>query len=133
MSQRLIVGPFNRVEGDLEVQLDIADGRVTQARVNATMYRGFEQMLAGRAPLDALVIVPRICGICGGSHLTKAVCALDTAWKTHVPHNATLIRNIAQACETLLSIRIAMRRSAIAPTSAMALAIASAASATGSA
>ena len=29
---------------------------------------------------------------------------MDTAWKTHVPHNATLIRNIAQACETLQSI-----------------------------
>ena len=25
---RLLVGPFNRVEGDLEVQLDIADGQV---------------------------------------------------------------------------------------------------------
>ena len=23
---RLVVGPFNRVEGDLEVQLDVADG-----------------------------------------------------------------------------------------------------------
>ena len=29
---RLIVGPFNRVEGDLEVTLDIADGRVASAR-----------------------------------------------------------------------------------------------------
>jgi len=27
---RLIVGPFNRVEGDLEVQLEVADGRVSQ-------------------------------------------------------------------------------------------------------
>ena len=45
---RLLVGPFNRVEGDLEVQLDIADGRVTSAQVNATMYRGFEQILQGK-------------------------------------------------------------------------------------
>ena len=42
---RLIVGPFNRVEGDLEVQLELAEGRVASARVNAPMYRGFEQML----------------------------------------------------------------------------------------
>ncbi len=39
---RLILGPFNRVEGDLEVQLDVSDGRVLQAHVNSPMYRGFE-------------------------------------------------------------------------------------------
>ncbi|MBC7857583.1 MAG: HupV protein, partial [Burkholderiaceae bacterium] len=48
---RLIVGPFNRVEGDLEVQLDVVDGRVASARVNAPMYRGFEQILVGKAAL----------------------------------------------------------------------------------
>ena len=47
---RLVVGPFNRVEGDLEVRLDIAEGRVREAFVTAPMYRGFEQMLPGRAP-----------------------------------------------------------------------------------
>ena len=64
---RLIVGPFNRVEGDLEVQLDIADAHVASARVVSPMYRGFETMLQGRSPNDALVIVPRICGICSVS------------------------------------------------------------------
>ncbi len=44
MSTR-IVGPFNRVEGDLEVSLEITDGRVVSAQVNSPMYRGFEQML----------------------------------------------------------------------------------------
>ena len=29
---RLIVGPFNRVEGDLEVQLEVVDGRVSEVR-----------------------------------------------------------------------------------------------------
>ena len=28
MTRRLVMGPFNRVEGDLEVTLDIADGVV---------------------------------------------------------------------------------------------------------
>ena len=65
--RQLQLGPFNRVEGDLEVTLDIADGVVRAARVTATMYRGFEQMLPGRDPMDALVIVPRICGICSVS------------------------------------------------------------------
>ena len=38
---RLIVCPFNRVEGDLEVHLDLADGHVRSARVNAPLYRGY--------------------------------------------------------------------------------------------
>ena len=62
--KRIIIGPFNRVEGDLEVSLDVEAGLVTAARVNSPLFRGFEQILIGRAPQDALVVVPRICGIC---------------------------------------------------------------------
>jgi len=68
------------------------------------MFRGFEIILAGEGPPGRADHDPRICGICGGSHLTKACYALDTAWKTVLPPNATLVRNIAQACETLQSI-----------------------------
>ena len=50
---RLLVGPFNRVEGDLEVRLEVQNGRVQDAWVNAPMYRGFEQILQGKHPLDA--------------------------------------------------------------------------------
>ena len=46
---RKILGPFNRVEGDLEVVLDVDGGRVASAHVNATMYRGFEQIMIGRS------------------------------------------------------------------------------------
>lgn len=68
------------------------------------MFRGFEIILKGKDPQAGLIVTPRICGICGGSHLYKAVYALDTAWNTEVPPNATLVRNIAQSCETLQSI-----------------------------
>ena len=47
---RLVVGPFNRVEGDLEIKLDVEDGAVTAAYVNSPLYRGFEQILLGKAP-----------------------------------------------------------------------------------
>lgn len=76
---RLIVGPFNRVEGDLEVQLDIRDGVVASARVNSPLYRGFERMLPGKDPRDALTIVPRICGICSISQSAAAARALAQA------------------------------------------------------
>ncbi len=98
---RLVVGPFNRVEGDLEVQLDIADGRVASARVNAPMYRGFESMLAGRAPQDALVIVPRICGICSVSQSVAAARAIADASGVAVPPNGVHVTNLMLACENL--------------------------------
>lgn len=76
---RLVVGPFNRVEGDLEVHLDLAGGRVAGAEVNAPLYRGFERMLEGKDPRDALTITPRICGICSISQSTAAARALGAA------------------------------------------------------
>ncbi len=101
MSTRLVVGPFNRVEGDLEVRLEVADGRVVEAHVNAPMYRGFEQMLAGRAPHDALVIVPRICGICSVSQSVAAARALADAAGLEVPPNGLHAVNLMLACENL--------------------------------
>ncbi|SMX30687.1 nickel-dependent hydrogenase large subunit [Actibacterium lipolyticum] len=76
---KLIVGPFNRVEGDLEIKLDVADGAVTSAHVNSPLYRGFEQMLLGKDPRDALTITPRICGICSISQSAAAARALADA------------------------------------------------------
>lgn len=76
---KLVIGPFNRVEGDLEVSLTVADGYVQAAHVNSPLYRGFERMLLGRDPRDALVITPRICGICSISQSAAAARALGAA------------------------------------------------------
>jgi hydrogenase large subunit len=101
MSRRLTVGPFNRVEGDLEVTLDIADGHIASARVNASLYRGFEQILSGKHPLDALVIVPRICGICSVSQSATAAAALADATGLVMPPNGRLAQNLILACENV--------------------------------
>ena len=98
---RLLVGPFNRVEGDLEVRLDIVDGCVQAARVNATMYRGFEQILPGKDPMDALVIVPRICGICSVSQSVAAAMALADAAGAEPPPNGRLATHLMLATENL--------------------------------
>ncbi|MEM8678705.1 MAG: nickel-dependent hydrogenase large subunit [Planctomycetota bacterium] len=98
------ISPLGRVEGDLDLNINISDGVVTDAWTEASMFRGFEIILKGKDPQAGLIVTPRICGICGGSHLYKSVYALDTAWATHVPQNGTLVRNIAQCCETLQSI-----------------------------
>jgi hydrogenase large subunit len=98
---RLVVGPFNRVEGDLEVRLDIAGGQVREAFVTAPMYRGFEQMLPGRAATDALTIVPRICGICSLSQSVAAARALASVAGDAVPPNGVHAINLMSAVENL--------------------------------
>ncbi len=100
----LHVSPLGRVEGDLDLRVTIQDGVVTSAWTEASMFRGFEIILKGKDPQAGLIVTPRICGICGGSHLYKSAYALDVAWGTEMPENATLVRNIAQATETLQSI-----------------------------
>ncbi len=96
---RLIVGPFNRVEGDLEVRLDVAQGQVTRAEVVAPMYRGFEAMLLGRVPRDALTIVPRICGICSVSQSIAAARALADAAGVVPPPNGQHVLNLMLGIE----------------------------------
>lgn len=96
---RRVVGPFNRVEGDLEISLDVSEGQVASAYVNAPMYRGFEQMLLDKAPADALVLVPRICGICSVAQSAAAARALASACGVEPPPNGRLAANLTQAAE----------------------------------
>ncbi|MGH1358122.1 MAG: nickel-dependent hydrogenase large subunit [Burkholderiaceae bacterium] len=98
---RLLVGPFNRVEGDLEVALDLAGDRVQSAQVNATLYRGFEQILRGKNPHDALVYVPRICGICSVSQSVAAAMALAQLGGLQSPPNGQHASNLILAVENL--------------------------------
>ena len=100
MSTRTL-GPFNRVEGDLELHLDIEDGQVRSARVNSPLFRGFEQILEGKSPSDALVITPRICGICSVAQSMAAARALADATKLQVPRNGELALNLILANENL--------------------------------
>ncbi|MBL8347580.1 MAG: nickel-dependent hydrogenase large subunit [Rubrivivax sp.] len=100
-STRLVVGPFNRVEGDLEVRLTVVDGHVGRAEVTAPMYRGFEAMLTGRDPRDAGVIVPRICGICSVSQSVAAARALAGLAGAEPPANGVLAMNLMLATENL--------------------------------
>lgn len=98
---RLIVGPFNRVEGDLEVRLEVVAGRVESAHVNAPMYRGFEQILLRKPAMDALIYVPRVCGICSVSQSVAASRALAAAIGASPAPNGLLVTNLMLATENM--------------------------------
>ncbi len=100
-STRTLIGPFNRVEGDLEIQLDMGTDRVREAWVRVPMYRGFEQIMQGKTPDDALIITPRICGICSVSQSVAAAYALADMANVTAPPNGQHCLNLLLACENL--------------------------------
>lgn len=100
-STRIIAGPFNRVEGDLEIRLDVEDGRVAAAYANSPLFRGFEVMLRGKDPRDALTITPRICGICSVSQSAAAARALGAAQGLQPTPQGALATAIIHAVENI--------------------------------
>lgn len=97
MSQKVTLDPLTRIEGHLAVRLSVDDGKVSSAQCSGEMFRGFEQILQGRSPLDAQQIIQRICGVCPVSHGLASVFAQESAYGIKVPKNGHLIRNIILA------------------------------------
>jgi len=104
-TRSLLVGPFNRVEGDLEIRLEVEDGQVSAAYANSPMFRGFEVMMLGKDPMDALTITPRICGICSISQSAAAAAALgDLAGRAQLTQGAlatAIMHGIENLCDHL--------------------------------
>ena len=98
---RILVGPFNRVEGDLEVTLETDGDQVRSARVNSPLYRGFEQIMLGHNPMDALVYTPRICGICSVSQSVACARALADLMQVEMPENGQHCTNLVLANENM--------------------------------
>ena len=98
---RILAGPFNRVEGDLEITLDTNETSVQSARVNSPLYRGFERVLLGHDPMDALVYTPRICGICSVSQSVACARALADLMQVDIPENGLHSTNLVLANENM--------------------------------
>ncbi len=95
---------LNRVEGEIELKLIWENGKIKDAFIIAPNFRGFEFILEGKPPLDALVITPRVCGICGHAHLIATTNALENLYKEigyplEITEKAKLIRKITLASE----------------------------------
>jgi hydrogenase large subunit len=94
---------MNRVEGDVEIRLDVEGHTVVDAWCAGTTYRGYEQILLGRDPRDVLVIAPRICGICSTSQLYAATTALEVAYQAPVAPNGIRVRNLCLMAESVMN------------------------------
>ncbi len=87
-----ILSPVSRIEGHLSVEVTVNKGQVTEARIRGEMYRGLENIVLNRRPLDAIRIVQRICGVCHEVHSIAAARAVAKIYSVTPPLNgATLI------------------------------------------
>ncbi len=100
-TNRKILGPFSRVEGDLEVKIEVSQNRISRAWVNAPLFRGYEQILHGKDPRDSLVYTPRICGICSVSQSVAAAQAIASAQGIKPELNGQLATNLILATENM--------------------------------
>lgn len=103
MAKVIDISPITRIEGHLDFRIEVDDGKATDAWAMGALFRGFEIMLQGRHPLDALVFVPRICGVCPTSHQVASVKCLENAFGATPPPNAHLVRSILLGLENAYS------------------------------
>jgi|SRR5271157_33576 len=93
---KIIIDPFTRLTSGFRVTVDLKDGAVSDAHSSGMAYRGFEQMLLGKDPMDAPYYTQRVCGMCSSSHATASANAIESACgATHlIPKDALVVRNI---------------------------------------
>ena len=99
--ERIILDPITRISGLLEVRVHIENNSITEATCGGMQLRGFEHMLQGRPPVDAIYLTSRTCGICSLNHALTSTLALEDAYQVTVPYNGRLVRNICLGLEML--------------------------------
>jgi hydrogenase large subunit len=58
MAKRITIDPITRIEGHLRVDVQVDNGRVSDAWASCTMWRGIEKILEGRDPREAWLFTP---------------------------------------------------------------------------
>src|SRR5450759_2877134 len=69
---RIVVDPITRIEGHLRIEVEVANGVVS----------------------DAWVFAQRACGVCTTVHALASVRSVENALGLRIPRNARLVRNL---------------------------------------
>ncbi|MBW3671588.1 MAG: nickel-dependent hydrogenase large subunit, partial [Acidobacteria bacterium] len=90
------IDPVTRVAGALAFHsvVDLENRKVHEANSVATIFRGYEVILKGRDPRDAMFISSRVCGVCGGVHSVASSLAIEMAFGIAPPPMGIVLRNI---------------------------------------
>lgn len=101
MPERITINPITRISGFMEIEADIEKHFVVDAKTKGLMFRGFEKMLLGRNPFDAVYFTQRICGICSTAHSMASSLALENAMNYIPTEQGRYLRDIIHGCEFL--------------------------------
>src|SRR5919108_2786546 len=98
------IDPVTRVAGALAFHavVDLKARKVHEANSVATIFRGYEVILKGRDPRDAMFISSRVCGVCGGVHSVASSLAIEMAFGIAPPPMGIVLRNIQLALDFML-------------------------------
>ncbi len=98
------IDPVTRVAGALAFHavVDLKERKVYEANSIATIFRGYEVVLKGRDPRDAMFISSRTCGVCGGVHSVCSSLAIEMAFGICPPPLGLALRNIQLALDFML-------------------------------
>jgi hydrogenase large subunit len=95
------IDPMTRVAGALAVHtvLDLENRRAVDAHARAMLFRGYEVILEGRDPRDAIDISSRACGVCGGVHASCSALNIEMAFGVCPPPLGIEVRNLGEVGE----------------------------------
>ncbi len=97
--QRIVIDPITRIEGHLRIEIEVQNGKVTNAWSSSTMFRGMEMILKGHDPRQAWVYAQRACGVCTTVHAIASVRAVENALGITIPDNARILRNLMEGSQ----------------------------------
>ena|SRR5690554_277374 len=103
MAKKIVINPVTRISGFMEIEAYIENNRIVDAKTEGLMYRGFEKMLEGRKPFDAVYFTQRICGICSTAHSMASTLALEDALGIVPGEQGRYLRDIIHGAEFLLN------------------------------
>lgn len=99
MRKTITVNPLTRISGFMEIEVKVENNKVVDAKSSGLLFRGFEKMLLGRSPFDAIYFTERICGICSTAHSVTSTLALEDALGVHPNENDKMLRDIIHGWE----------------------------------
>ena len=86
---------IEKIEGEAKLHFSFADEKIDFVDIEFFSSRNIEKILEGKHALDALVINPRVCGICGHAHLIATAKALEDCYSGFkISKKAEIIREL---------------------------------------
>lgn len=93
---------IEKIEGEAKLDFSFVNDKIDFVDIEFFSSRGVENILKGKDALDALVINPRVCGICGHAHLITTVKALEACFdEIEISSKAHIIRELTLTFELI--------------------------------